>query len=124
MCSGSSLFCVSITYKVGHLSMPICCLYRFFGEVSVQDVSSFLIGCPASVAYSFIENCLQEVDNTAAVAPETQLDLLPQGEVGAMGNGLSATVSSGHPVGGEECSGARLDWCREEKAGNDSVSRW
>ena len=107
MCSGSSLFCVSITYKVGQLSMPICCLYSFFGEVSVQDVSSFLIGCTASVAYNFIENYLQEVDNTAAVAPETQLDLLTQGE-----------------VGGEECSGARLDWCREEKAGNDSVSRW
>lgn len=124
MCSGSSLFCVSITYKVGQLSMPICCLYSFFGEVSVQDVSSFLIGCTASVAYNFIENYLQEVDNTATVAPETQLDLLTQGEVGAMGNGLSDTVSSGHQVGGEECSGARLDWCREEKAGNDSVSRW
>ena len=100
-------------------------LYSFLGEVSVQDVSSFLIGCPASVAYRFIDNYLQEVDSTAAVAPETWLDLLTQGEVGAMGK-LSLCYRlprSGHRVGAEESSGAQLGWGREEKAGKDAVSR-
>lgn len=100
-------------------------LYSFSGEVSVQDVSSFLIECPGSIAYRFIENYLQEADNTAAVAPETWLDLLTQGEVGAMGKLTLCyhLLRSGRRVGGEESSGAQLDWCREEKAGKDSVSR-
>lgn len=74
-----------MTYEVGHLFYAYLPFVYFFGEVSVQDVSPSLIGCPASIAHKFTENLLWEVDNTAAVVPETQLDLLAQGEARAMG---------------------------------------
>ncbi|OWK02605.1 ZNF502 [Cervus elaphus hippelaphus] len=41
----------------------------------------------------------------------------------SMAGGASRFAWSGRRVGGEESSGAQLDWCREEKAGKDSVSR-
>lgn len=92
--------------------MHICHLCVFFGEMFGQDVSRLFNWVSSFCCPQGYREAPLEAGSPAAVAPETQLDLLIQGEARAAGKLTVPPSPQGHRVGQEKCTSAQLDWCR------------